>query len=154
MYRTIRQRLRKVVLLLAVVGAAMVFTPARPAAAQQITVLLNGRPVYFGGVPPIEVGGRVLVPLRGVFEALNATVDYDAAARTVLANRGETQVQLTIGSRQASVNGQVQMLDVPAQARLGRTLVPLRFISEALGAQVRWSGAQRTVYITPPPDAP
>jgi hypothetical protein len=117
-------------------------------AQDAISVTLNGQPIGFGGVPPTQVGGRVLVPLRGVFEALGAQVDYDAASGTVFAARGETQVQLRIGSTQATVNGQTRVLDVPAQTRLGRTLVPLRFVSEAMGAQVDWNPGTRLVSIS------
>lgn len=113
-----------------------------------INVLLNGRVLNLGAAGASQVNGRVLVPLRGVFEALGASVDYDAATMTVFATRADTQIQLRIGSTQANVNGQTRFLDVPAQTRFGRTLVPLRFVSEALGANVSWSDAQRTVYIS------
>lgn len=127
------------------------FGPPGAAQAQgTISVLLNGRAIDFGGVPPTQVAGRVLVPLRGVFEALGANVDYDDATGTVFAARGDTQIQLRLGSTQATVNGQTTTLDVPAQARMGRTFVPLRFVSEALGAQVSWNEARRTVTLTAP----
>jgi len=135
-------------LLLGFVAATLNVAAPRVEAQGNIHVLLDGREVGFGGVSPVQIGGRVLVPLRGVFEAMNAVVDYDAGERKVFASREGTQIQLTIGSRRAIVNDQVRMLDVPAQVRLGRTLVPLRFVSEALGAEVRWSEFQRTVYIT------
>jgi hypothetical protein len=110
--------------------------------------LLNGLPIDFSGAAPAQVEGRVLVPLRSVFEALGATVSFDAETQNVFATRGNTEMQLTLGSTQASVNGETRTLDVPAQARFGRTLVPLRFVSEALGADVSWNDAQRTVFIT------
>ncbi|HEX8550084.1 MAG TPA: copper amine oxidase N-terminal domain-containing protein [Abditibacteriaceae bacterium] len=113
-----------------------------------ITVLLNGQVLNLGATGATQSAGRVLVPLRGVFEALGANVDYDANTQTVFATSGATQMQLRIGSTQANVNGQTRFLDVPAQTRFGRTLVPLRFVSESLGATVSWNEAQRTVYIT------
>lgn len=102
------------------------------------------------------LGGRVLVALRGVFERLGATVDWEAATQTVLAVRGSIVVELQIGSRQARVNDRVVLLDVPARIIGARTLVPLRFVSEALGATVQWQEATRTVLIAtgaaaPPP---
>lgn len=123
---------------------------AANAQAGGITVLLNGRLLNLGITGATQVGGRVMVPLRGVFEALGAAVDYDPATMTVFATRADTQMQLRLGSTQANVNGQVRTLDVPAQSRFGRTLVPLRFVSEALGASVNWNDAQRTVYIVAP----
>lgn len=122
-----------------------------PVWAQNIQVNLNGSPLSFGSVPPASVNGRVLVPLRGVFEALGAQVDYQAASRTVLAAKDATNLRLQIGSATAYVNGNPVKLDVPAQVVLGRTLVPLRFVSEALGAQVSWNPGTQTVSITSAP---
>ena len=136
---------------LTVVPAASLFLQPQAAQAQNyspIRVALNGQYINFGNVPPEAVGGRVLVPLRGVFEALGATVNYDAPTQTIYASSGARDIRLRLGSSQAVVNGQTQLLDVPAQTRFGRTLVPLRFVSEALGATVVWNAAQRTVYIT------
>ncbi len=113
-----------------------------------IRVTLNGRAINFGPVAPTQQAGRVLVPLRGVFEALGAFVDYNNATQSITATRGDTRVQLTIGSARAYVNSAARALDVPAQVQSGRTLVPLRFVSEALGATVLWNDAQRTVLIT------
>lgn len=134
----------KSMLLTGVLAAAMIV----PAIAQQINVVINDRPLNFQGASASQVGGRVLVPLRGVFEALGAQVNFDAPTMTIYAVRGETQLQLRLGSAQAYVNGQLRLLDVPAQARFGRTMVPLRFVSEALGAQVQWDDRTRTVSIT------
>jgi hypothetical protein len=120
---------------------------ALPAFAQGITVSVNGQPLNFGSVPPVSQDGRVLVPLRGVFESLGAIVDYNAATHTIDALRGETRLQLTLGSRTAVVNGNAVTLDVPAQTSLGRTLVPLRFVGEAFGAQVNWNSSLRAISI-------
>ena len=102
----------------------------------------------------------MLVPLRGVFEQLGANVDYDARTQHIVAIRGTQIVELTIGSRQATVNGAPRLLDVPAFTMGGRTMVPLRFISESLGADVQWNAASQTILIgtagaapAPPPYA-
>ena len=126
---------------------ALMLIALTPVWAQDIQVTLNGAPLSFGAVPPANVGGRVLVPLRGVFEALGAQVDYQASTRTVLASRGATSLKLQIGSTTAYVDNSPVKLDVPAQVVLGRTLVPLRFVSEAMGAQVAWNASTRTVAI-------
>jgi len=115
--------------------------------AQNINVTVDGDVVGFDQ-PPIERFGTVLVPLRGVFERLGATVMYDVATRTIMATQGATTVSLKIGDTQATVNGQQQTLSQPAQVVNGSTLVPLRFVSEALGADVRWVAANRTVIIS------
>ena len=124
---------------------------------QQIHVNVNGQPVVFENVGPQQINGRVLVPLRGVMEKLGAYVGYAAATRTVTATRGDIDLQLRIGDRTAQVNGKEIHLDVPATEYNGSTLVPLRFVGESLGAEVRWDATTQTVNIvtrgndTPPP---
>jgi hypothetical protein len=117
-------------------------------APDDIKVLLNGTTIRFDGTGPEEVDSRVLVPLRGVFEAMGATVDYAASTQVITAKRGDIRVVLTIGIQRATVNDKPQVLDVPPQVKSNRTLVPLRFVSEALGATVRWSDPDQTVFIT------
>ncbi|MBI2973715.1 MAG: hypothetical protein HYY39_08025 [Armatimonadetes bacterium] len=138
------KRLLPHVLLFALVATLI---PAAPVSAQAIRVIVDGQPVFFDQ-PPVTIGGRVLVPLRGVFEQLGAFVDWDRATNTVTAVRAGTQIQLRIGSRQALVNGAPVFLDTPPMVVRGRTLVPLRFISEALGARVDWDPGARTVFIS------
>jgi Copper amine oxidase N-terminal domain len=121
-----------------------------PAGAQvpapDVHVFVNGQPVAFD-VPPQIDNGRVLVPLRGVFEQLGATVVWNDQTQTVLAQRGATSMQLVIGNTQAMVNGQPVIMDVPAMVVGGRTMVPLRFVSQALGSMVDWNAASSTVTI-------
>jgi hypothetical protein len=133
-----------VILLIGTLAVGVVSTPA---AAQSIRVIIDGSPVFFDQSPAV-IGGRVLVPLRGVFERLGAFVQWDQQSNTVTAVRGDTQMALVIGSRQATVNGRAVILDVPALIVGGRTLVPLRFVSEAMGARVDWDAASRAVFIT------
>ena len=110
-------------------------------------VVVNNQPVQFNGQQPIEQGGRVLVPLRGVLEKMGAYVDFDAHANTVIAFRGSTRITLPIGATQATVNDKPVPLDVPAQVVNGSTLVPLRFVAQALGAQVGFDINTDTVNI-------
>lgn len=115
---------------------------------QTINVVVNGQQVIFPGARPIQANGRVLVPLRGVMEQMGAYVDWQAATRTVTATKSGADVVLRLGDRQATVNGRTVYLDVPAQEYRGSTMVPLRFVGEALGADVRWNSATYTVDIT------
>jgi copper amine oxidase-like protein len=146
-------RTRAVWIALALVAAISVAAPMPSGAQGMIRVFVDGQPVNFD-VPPTVVQGRVLVPLRGIFERLGATVDYNAANQHILAVRGGQTVELTVGSRQAAVNNQPQLLDVPAFTINGRTMVPLRFISEALGAGVQWNAANATILINSGGGAP
>jgi len=120
-----------------------------PVGAQAIAVYVDGRAVMFDQAP-LMVGGRVLVPLRGVFERLGATVDWQAERRLVTARRGSTVVVLQPDQVSGEVNGRSVRLDIPATIVGGRLLVPLRFVSEALGAAVDWEPTARVVYVSSP----
>ena len=118
-----------------------------PSTAQSVNMTIDGAPVRFTGTQPMVVQGRVMVPLRGVLEQMGAFVGWDPATRTVFAQKSGTDVQLPIGSRIATVSGRAVSLDVPAQIIGGSTMVPLRFLSEALGSEVAWDNATRTVMV-------
>lgn len=120
---------------------------AAPARADDISVTVNGNRLSLDQ-PPVTVSGRVLVPLRGIFEALGTSVHYDAAAHAIHAQRGTLAIDLTLNSTSAQVNGRSVALDVPAQIIGSRTLVPLRFVSETLGAAVKWDAASNSVAVT------
>ena len=96
--------------------------------------------------PPIEQAGRVFVPLRGIFEQLGASVVYQSGVINATGH-GRT-VQLTIGSTNATINGQPATLDSPPFVTNDSTLVPLRFIATALGASVNWNNDTSTVTIS------
>jgi hypothetical protein len=123
---------------------------ANHAKAQEIQVTVNGDPVHFNGIRPRMIDGRVLVPLRGVLEKMGATVGWLQQSQTVVADKGQMDITLPIGSHTAQVNGRQVSLDVPAMVIAGSTMVPLRFVSEALGANVDWSNATETVAINLP----
>jgi len=132
--------LKGVVALTLTVGAAF-------AGAQDIQVQVNGNSLNFPNAQPQYINGRVLVPLRGIFESLNAYVSWDQANQAVHATKSGSDVTLHIGDRNAIVNGQQVMLDVPPMILDGTTMVPIRFVSESLGASVGWLEAERLVTI-------
>jgi N-acetylmuramoyl-L-alanine amidase len=121
-------------------------TASAAAGSSSPRVILNGRQLYFE-VPPIIQDSRTLVPLRGVFEAMGANVDWNAASRVVTASKGAITVILPVDSSTALVNGNPCILDVPPRIVNGRTLAPLRFVGEAFGGRVTWDGKTKTVYI-------
>jgi hypothetical protein len=82
-----------------------------------------------------------------VLEKMGALVEWDPGDRAVLVTHGENLVYLPIGSRTATRDGRRVHLDVPAQVVEGRTLVPLRFIAEAFGANVDWIAEAQEVRI-------
>lgn len=118
-----------------------------PASPPPIHVVLNGAPLTFTGTQAQQIKGSTLVPMRGIFEALGATVKFDKATQTVYGQKGATAIILPLGALTATVNGQPQSLPLPAQLVNGTTLVPLRFISQSLGASVGWNPASSTVTI-------
>ncbi|MEW6447431.1 MAG: stalk domain-containing protein [Bacillota bacterium] len=123
------------------------YAPAASGSTSEITVMINGRARAFDEFPYI-INGTTMVPLRGIFEALGADVRWDGATGTVTATRGDTTVVLKTGSYSAIKNNMQLKLSQPVQQKNGRTMVPLRFISEALGADVQWDGELKTVSIS------
>jgi len=110
------------------------------------SVLLNQQALQFE-VPPRIENGRTLVPLRAIFEAMGASVDWNSSTRTVTAKKGNTTVILPMGSTSPTVNGQPYKLEVAAKIVNDRTLAPLRFVGEAFGGQVNWDAQTRTITI-------
>ncbi|WP_207799677.1 stalk domain-containing protein [Candidatus Cryosericum hinesii] len=99
--------------------------------------------------PPLIENGRTLVPFRFIGEALGAQIGWDPANRTVSYILGDKSIVLTIGSATAMVNGVKTTLDVAAKILpTGRTVVPIRFISESIGAKVAWNATTRMVTVT------
>jgi hypothetical protein len=123
-----------------VLAVLAVVTPALA-----ISVTVNGNPVSLAP-PPIERAGRVFVPLRGLFEQLGASVVY--ANGVINATAGSQTVSLTIGSQQATVDGSPQTVDVAPFIVGASTYVPLRFVSQALGATVNYDGTNQIVAVT------
>ncbi len=106
-----------------------------------------GQPVTLD-VPPQLVGGRTLVPLRFLVESLGAQVAWDAAARRITITAGRREIVLQVDSRGAMIDGEWVELDVAPMIIDGRTMVPLRFVSEQLGATLKFDPADRSIEIT------
>lgn len=140
---------------LALVASAPTIAPLQNAQAQTYsqrtmqgaTIRLNGQPLVTS-VAPIVRNGATLVPMRDIFEALGATVVWDASRQEINAQKDGTRIWLQIGNRTARVDRDQKWLSTAPVLEHGSTLVPLRFVSEALGAQVHWNGERRVVRIT------
>ena len=118
-------------------------------ADSKIQVVYNGERISFAeyGQNPVLDNSRTLVPLRSIFEAMGASVEWDNDTQTAIASRGSTTVKITIGQNTLYKNGQAVSLDVPAKLIGGRTMVPVRAIAEAFNAEVGWVNAAQIVTI-------
>lgn len=130
--------------ILAVFGALFTLSLSSRAASPAIKVLVDNKQLSQSGV---MLNGATLVPMRAIFEALGAEVKWEGATRTVTATKGSTEIRLSLGKTDAYINGALKVLSTPAASVDGTTMVPLRFIGEALGAEVKWEGASKTVYV-------
>ncbi|MGB8624835.1 MAG: copper amine oxidase N-terminal domain-containing protein, partial [Candidatus Cybelea sp.] len=130
----------------------------------QIPILYNDHHVYSkpdvlkqGRVLAALVeGGTLLIPLRSMFEQMGATVSYDAGTKTATVSKPGAEVKVTVGKPEVIINGESRPLDVPPMLYQGAVLVPVRVISEGMGAYVQWVPDKRLVVVryipaTPPP---
>ena len=124
----------------------LIAVPVYGAEDRPIRVMVDGAELAFDVDPVIE-NDRTLVPMRLIFEALGAKVDWDEATRTALAVKGDVKISITIDSAELMKNSKAVVLDAPARLIGGRTLVPVRAVSEGLGAKVDWDETSRTVQI-------
>lgn len=116
------------------------------ALSEEIKLIVDNRKVELDTSPVIRQA-TVFVPLRGVFEEFKAHVSYDKATNTIKARRGKDSVILVIDSTKAKINGADEFMPMPPFILNQRALVPLRFLSEALGCTVKWDIRNSTIYI-------
>lgn len=114
--------------------------------ANSIGLYIDGREIVCD-VPPIIQNDRTLVPVRAIFEAFEAECAWNDAEKSV-SIQGNKNIILYIGSKTAYVDGVKKTLDSAPIIQNGRTLVPVRFISETLNYNVEWDDVNRNVYIT------
>jgi uncharacterized Fe-S center protein len=100
------------------------------------------------GTAPVLQNGRTLLPVRAVMEAMGGSVLWDAGSQSATLDYKGDSVKLTIGSLRAYKNEAAQTLDTAPVIENGRTMLPIRFISESFGFAVGWDGAKMEVTIT------
>ena len=110
-----------------------------------IEVLVNARRVAFPDVRPQIKNGNTLIPLRFVTDKLAGKLTL--SGKNISIEKGDRLIAMTIGGTTATVNGETVTLDTPSVAVDGRTLVPLRFVSEALGEPVKWDSVNQYIWI-------
>ncbi|MGG4499368.1 stalk domain-containing protein [Paenibacillus polymyxa] len=110
------------------------------------TVYVDDRPLELTA-QPLLLDGTTLVPMRQLFEAQGAVLSWNGASKTVTATKNDTTLTYRIGEVAATLNDKTLSLNVPGQIVKGNTMIPLRFVSEALGSTVKWDALTRTIRI-------
>ena len=136
---------KKIAILLSCVCIAF---PALTYAQSNIQVKLDGNYVKFSGQEPTVINNRTMVPLRGIFENLGYSIEWDANTKTATLNKDNKSISIQTGADSFSVNGVGKKLDVPAQILNGSLMLPLRAIGEAAGLSVVWDSNSKTVVMT------
>lgn len=134
-------------IMLLMISLLLVFNFSSQAyASQVIPIYVNGN-VLTPDVNPYIQNQRTFVPIRFIGEALNATsIKWDSSSKTATLVFNQKEIKLPVGSRYVTVNGKQYKMDAPINLVRGRTFVPVRFISETLGYNVKW--ANSSVYIS------
>lgn len=141
--------MNRVVGVFVIFAVVLLLLPLSAPAADEIKVYVNGQETIFPDQKPlINADNRTLVPVRFVSQALGASVGWTEASKTVTIELNNKILTLAIGKKEATVGANTITMDTAAALINERTMVPLRFISEGLGARVEWNGAQRAIYIT------
>ncbi|MBH5320068.1 hypothetical protein I6N90_19890 [Paenibacillus sp. GSMTC-2017] len=145
--KTMVKRIRLSMLVL--IAATLLLTSFQVYAAFPLRVVVNNELISFPDAQPyIDKKDRTMVPVRFVSEALGAEVKWNDKEKKVTITQGKTKVVLKIGNKSLDVNGKVEQMDTVAIKSNERTFVPVRFVSQALGATIKWDEAVTTVYIT------
>jgi len=135
-------------LVISSIGFSGIRAYANPVPATRVSIL--GHIVDFEGQPPLHTGGRVFVPVRGVFTLMGFEPEWHQASQTATLFDGVNTIVITVGASVFTVNGRVISLQEPARNMGGRILIPLRAVAEAVGGTANWDGDNRIAVITPP----
>jgi len=140
--------MRKWTFLLFVAAVLMLCLTVGTASAAAATpkLVLDGK-VLTPKEPPALINSYSMVPIRTVAEGLGFGVDYDEARHLVTVQSSGTIIQMVIGEKKASVNGESRKLDAPATLVKNTTMVPLRFVGETMGLSVFWDNASKSVFL-------
>jgi len=140
------------VLLVFVMFAFLFCFSGQALAAQKITLIIDGEEIVPDVAPYIDVKtGRAMVPIRYATEPMGAILSWQGGSNaTAYIYKDNITVTLPIGKKEASINGISCTLDSPAVIKNGRTMVPIRFLAEGMGASVAWEGTTKTITISWP----
>ena len=142
-----KKNLKKALCLLMSTGMLLSGVTVAYGEESNISLQINGSEIS-AEVPPTIMEGRTMVPVRAIFEAVGANIDFNAETKTITAKKGDTTVNMTVGAKIATVNSKEVQLDAPAVIVNGRTLAPARFVAETFGYTVQWDSENKIVKIT------
>lgn len=142
----LKKKITALLLAISLIPATVFAAPATTTSAT-IKVEYNKKAIAFPDQKPLIRDKRTLVPIRPIAEALGFHVDWNAQSRMVTIAKGTSKVSLVVSQKIAKRNGETIQLDVPAQIVNKRTVVPVRFIAEALNYEVNWDAPAQTVKI-------
>lgn len=142
---------KKIMSAILIVSIAAALGGGCNAATNDIKVTYDGKEIEFD-VQPIIENDRVMVPMRQIFEEFGAKVKWDSETQTVTSKRKSKTVTMTIGSTDMTKNEETYTFDTAPEIKEGRTLVPIRAVSDLLGLNVEWDSDSQSVIITTPPD--
>lgn len=115
-----------------------------------ISLYVNNEKIETKDMNPIQLDGRVLVPTREVFEAMGANVVWDNGLKKVTVKYKSKTISLTINQTEAMIDGIPVSMDVPGKIVNNKVMIPIRFVSEAMGLTVKWDEKNRAVWISEP----
>ncbi|MCH5211060.1 MAG: carbohydrate-binding domain-containing protein [Oscillospiraceae bacterium] len=142
------KKIISIILCAALIGSCAII---KAADSKDISVIYDGEKISFDVSPEI-IGERTMVPMRAIFEAFGAKVKWDGEARTITAKRKSKTIGMTVDSRDMTKNDKVYTSDVAPVIKDGRTLIPIRALSELLELDVDWDDKNMVVKITTPSD--
>lgn len=133
--------------LISLVIASMATVPALCVNAEsQISLQIEGKTIETQ-VPPAIIDGRTMVPVRDIFEACGAEVEWDSDTKTITGKKGSTTVVMQIDSKTVFINQEVVEMDAAPVIVEGRTLAPARYVAESFGGIVDWDAENKVVMI-------
>ncbi|MHB0999512.1 MAG: copper amine oxidase N-terminal domain-containing protein [Armatimonadota bacterium] len=135
-----------IITVMVLISAQLLYAEAKVVVKEIVTITVDKAQVRTD-VPPINVNGRTLVPIRGVFNAFGADIDWFPVEKRAYIRDESKVIWLQIGDAHAKVDDAIVPLDAPATIYRGRTMVPLRFVAETLGATVNWNAENQTITI-------
>ena len=124
----------------------LAFPVVQVSADENISLTVNGKSVETQ-VPPTIIDGRTMVPVRDIFEACGAKVNWDANTKTITGEKGDTTVVMQIDSNMLFINEKVTEMDATPVIIDGRTLAPARYVAESFGGIVDWNAEDKVVMI-------